>query len=138
MANPGDVAAALLTRCSTLSVGSPALPVAYPEPQKTFDPPTTEAGRPAPYLRVDLFLNAPLWEGLSEGRIDQGLMQIMVVWPKNQGLPAPLRTAAAVIAHFPKGRLAPGVKISREAWAASPIIEPSQVLVPIMIPWTAS
>lgn len=128
-----DVAAALLERCSTLSVGSPALQVAYPEPTEVFTPPSS-----GQYLRVDLFLNAPLWQGLADGRLDQGILQIMVVWPKNRGLIDPLAAAEAVRSHFPKGqRLASGVKISRDPVIASPIPESNRVLIPVTIPWVA-
>lgn len=135
MADPAVVATLLLERCATLSVGSPVLPVAMPE--MTFTPPSD--GR---YLRVDLFSNAPFWEGLASGRIDQGLLQVTVVWPRLKGLIAPARAAAEVMAHFPKGLRLHGsgvtVKINREPWAASPITEPDKSSTPVTVSWTAS
>lgn len=135
MADPAVVATLLLERCATLSVGSPVLPVAMPE--MSFTPPAD--GR---YLRVDLFSNAPFWEGLASGRIDQGLLQITVVWPRLKGLIAPKRAEAEVCAHFFKGLRLHGsgvtVKVNREPWAASPITEPDKVSIPVTVSWTAS
>lgn len=140
MADPAVVATLLLERCSTLSVGSPELPVAMPE--MTFTPPEDDKGDPAPYLRIDLFPNRPLWEGLASGSIDQGLLQITVVWPRLKGLIAPNRAVAEVLAHFPKGLRLRGsgvtVKINRAPWAASPITEPDKVSVPVTVSWVAS
>lgn len=134
MADPAAVARLLLARCETMSVGSPVLPIAMPD--VAFTPPTD--GR---YLRVDLFNNAPLWDGLSIGRIDQGLLQITVTWPKGKGAIKPREAAAQVMAHFPKGLTLCGaglrVKVNRSPWAASPIIEDSQTLIPVTISWTA-
>lgn len=135
MADPAVVATLLLGRCSTLSVGMPKLPVAMPE--MTFTPPAD--GR---YLRIDPFTNRPFWEGLSSGRIDQGLLQITVVWPRLKGLIAPNRAVAEVLAHFPKGLRLRGsgvtVKINREPWAASPITEPDKSSTPVTVSWVAS
>jgi hypothetical protein len=135
MASPDQIASALLARCATLSVGSPALPVAMPE--IGFDP-----GVDAPdgkYLEVKAFSNAPFWEGLRSGKIDQGLLQVTVVWPPRQGVIKPKAAAAAVMAHFPKGlKLGAGVKVSKEPWDASPITDDSEVRVPVTISWTAS
>lgn len=137
MIDPAAVAAALLSRCEALEVGSPALPIAYPD--VAFDPAVDAPdGR---YLTVDLFNNAPFWEGLTSGRIDQGLMQVTVVWPKGEGLAA-RRAAAAVIAHFPKNLTLPGsgvlVKINRETWQASPILDDDSTSIPVTISWVAT
>lgn len=130
MADAADIAAALLTRCSTLNVGSPALTIAYPD--VAFTPPPS-----GKYLDVALFYNRPLWEGLAAGKIDQGLLQITVVWPRHQGVIKPLAVADAVMAHFPKGLELGGVRITAEPYAASPLIEDSQVRVPVTIGWQA-
>lgn len=134
MADPAVVASLLLARCAPMETEGPTLPVAMPD--VSFNPPSD--GR---YLRVDLFSNAPFWEGLTSGRIDQGLLQISIVWPKGQGIIAPRRAAKAVMDHFPKGlRLfgpATRVTVNREPWAASPIMDDSETLTPITIPWTA-
>lgn len=134
MADPAIVAGLLLARCDTLNVGTPKMPVAMPD--VAFIPPTD--GR---YLRVDLFSNAPFWEGLTSGRIDQGLLQITVVWPKGKGLIVQGRAVAQVLAHFPK-RLklfgpATRVTVNRESWAASPLLGDVSSETPITISWTA-
>lgn len=131
MADPDVIAAALLARCATLAVGSPALPIAYPD--VTFTPPAS-----GKYLAVSLFFNRPAWEGLKSGRLDQGILQVAVVWPKNQGVVKPMQAAKAVMAHFPKAlELAGGVKISAQPYAVSPLLDDSETRIPITIPWTA-
>lgn len=127
---------ALISRCLTLAIGSSPLPVAYPEQDPAFVAP--EDGK---YLLVDDFPNRPRWEGVTSGRLDQGLLQITVVWPRNQGLHAPRAAADAVAAHFAKETVMSSggvtVKVSAEPWAAKPLTESDRVTVPITIPWTA-
>jgi hypothetical protein len=105
-------------------------------PDVSFAPPAD-----GKYLRVNYFTNTPRWQGLSRGSVNQGLVQIDVVWPKGQGVVAHRRIVSQVAAAFPKGlRLfAPGVRvtINREPWAASPISEASQTLTPITVSWVA-
>jgi len=133
MAEPAEIASALFARCATISTGSPTLPVAYPESAATFTPPAD-----GKYLEVAFFSNRPAWEGLASGRMDQGLLQVTVVWPKNKGIVGPSRHAASVMAHFPKGlALADGVRVSGQPYASSPLIEASDVRVPVTIPWIA-
>lgn len=125
---------ALMTRLGTLITGSPTLPVSYPEVD--FTPPAD-----GKYLAAAFFPNRPAWEGLSSGKLDQGILQISVVWPKDVGLIAPLQIAELVKAHFAK-RLAlisgtTKVTITREPWAAQPLIEDRQVRVPVTISWSA-
>tara|TARA_R110002051_G_scaffold230715_1_gene292715 strand:+ start:3035 stop:3433 length:399 start_codon:yes stop_codon:yes gene_type:complete len=131
MADPADIASALLARVATLSVGSPALPIAYPD--RPFNPPAD-----GKYLEASVFFNRPAWEGLTTGRMDQGLLQVTVVWPKGQGIPGPMRHAADVMAHFPKAlTLTNGVKVSAQPYAASPILDGADTRIPITISWTA-
>lgn len=135
MADPAVVAELILARAASLSVGSPALPIAMPD--VPFTPPTN-----GKYLRVSLFSNAPAWEGLASGRMDQGLLQVSVVWPKGKGLIKAREAAAKVMEHFPKGLTLSGdgvrVKINRQPWAASPIPDDIETLTPVTIPWVAS
>lgn len=136
MASLPDVMQALFTHALTIPTGSPPLPICLPEPVETFDPP--ESGQ---YLDVQFFSNRPAWEGLSEGRLDQGLLQITVVWPKNHGLIGPGLIAELVRDHFRKGLpLRHGrttVKIGPMPWIAAPLIEPAETRIPVTIPWTA-
>lgn len=135
MADPAIVAGLLLARCETLSVGSPVLPVAMPG--IPFIPPTDNK-----YLRVDTFFNAPAWEGLGDGLVDQGLVQVVVVWPWNRGVIAPRRIAAEVMAHFPKGLDLTGsgvkVTINKAPYAASSVSDEPVSLTPVTISWVAS
>ena len=131
MSDPALIASALLARVATLSVDSPALPIAYPD--VPFTPPAS-----GKYLEVSIFYNRPAWEGLAAGRMDQGLLQVTVVWPKGQGIPGPMRHAGEVIDHFPKGlALTNGVKISRQPYAASPLLDDSDTRIPVTISWNA-
>ncbi|MFA5567953.1 MAG: phage tail terminator-like protein [Trueperaceae bacterium] len=133
MAAIADIQQALFARVATLTT-SPSLPVAWPEVK--FTPPAS-----GKYLRVDFFSNRPRWEGMASGRVDQGLLQITVVWPKGRGLDAPAQIADAIIAHFPLAHVmrhgSAAVKVSGQPWAASPLSETKQVLVPVTIPWMA-
>lgn len=134
MALAADVAKALLDRVVTLSYGSPVMKKAMPD--VAFSP---ENGKP--YFRVDIFRNAPFWQGLSSGKIDQGLMQITVVWPEGVGIIKASAAADAVMAHFPKGlRLYNGtarVKVSGEPWVSAPLMDAGWTDTPVTIPWTA-
>lgn len=137
MADPADVAITLLARCATLFVGSPALTIAYPDVD--FTPPADAEGDPLPYLEVALFYNRPAWEGLTDGRMDQGLLQVTVVGPKLGGIPTLMRHASEVMAHFPKAlALANGVRISGQPYASSPLLDKSDSRVPVTIPWVAA
>lgn len=135
MALAADVATALLARAGTLTHGSPVMKKAMPD--VSFTP---EAGKP--YFRADLFRNAPFWQGLNTGKIDQGLMQITVVWPEGKGIIKASAAADAVMAHFPKGlKLFNGtacVRISGEPWASSPLMGDATTETPITIPWKAA
>lgn len=139
MADPSIVATLLLTRCEALNVGTPKLPVAMPDVK--FTPPVDVSKNPLPYLRVDLFDNQPAWQGLASGRIDQGLLQIMIVWPKGKGVIAHRRAAKQVMDHFAKGtRLfgpATRVTVNREPVLASPIMGDVSTETPVTIFWTA-
>jgi hypothetical protein len=132
MSDPADIATTLLARCSTLAVGSPALPIAYPD--VPFTPP--DSGK---YLEVSIFYNRPAWEGLKAGRMDQGILQVTVVGPKGQGIPALMRLASDVMDHFPKAlALANGVRIAGQPYASSPLLDAADSRVPVTIPWVAA
>jgi hypothetical protein len=128
---------ALLARVATLETGSPTLPVAWPEID--FDPMTDSDD--CKYIAVSIFPNRPAWEGVSEGVMDQGLLQVSVVWPKGQGAIAPYEVAETVKAHFAKGTEmvsgATKVKVVLEPWAAQPLTEEHQVSIPVTVRWAA-
>lgn len=135
MANPATVARVILDYCDGLIIGAPPLPLAMPD--VAFTPPAD-----GKYLRVDLFTNAPFWQGLTSGRLDQGLLQIVIVWPEGEGIIKHREIVAEVYAAFPKGLTLHGaatrVKFNREPWAASAIQGGVSTDTPITISWTAS
>lgn len=131
-----DILTALLEHCASMVIGSPVMPIAMPEQAPAFVPP--DDGR---YLDVMVFANVPAWEGQTSGIARQGLLQVTVVWPPNRGVVAPQRIADVVCTYFPKGLVlfsgSAKVKITREPYAASPLTEPSDVRIPVTIPWMA-
>lgn len=134
MADLTEVQAALFARLSALTL-SPSLPIAWPEPTTAFVPPTN--GR---YLEVHFFPNAPAFQGLEGETLDQGLLQINVVWPKNQGELAPGRVAKAVRAHFaaPQSLFSVATKTKITGTRITRALkEPTELRVPVTISWTA-
>lgn len=135
MADPAVVATLIMDRCELMQTEGPILPVAFPD--SPFTPPVDDR-----WLRCDLFNNAPAWEGLKSGKLDQGILQVTVIWPRNRGAIEIRQIVSDVMAHFPKGLTLFGndarVRFNREPWAASPIIEDSQTAVPITCSWVAS
>lgn len=137
MSKASEIPAALLEHLSGLQAGSPALPIAYPD--VAFDPASdAPAGK---YVEARYFRNAPAWEGVSSGVVDQGLLVVSVVWPKGQGVIAMNAAAQDVADHFPKGLAltsgATRAKISREPVIGSPLTEGDKTIVAVTIPWTA-
>jgi len=126
---------ALFAHAALLATTAPSLPVSFPE-APNFTPPTD-----GKYLRVSFFGNVPRWDALSVGVMDQGLLQISVVWPKNQGLIGVANAAAQVAAHFAKNTTlvsgATHVKVNNDPWVASPLTEENNVALPVTVPWTA-
>jgi hypothetical protein len=137
MSKASAIPDALLARVSTLSVGSPGLPIAYPD--VAFDP-ATEAPD-GKFVEARYFRNAPAWEGVASGVLDQGLLVVSVIWPKGQGVIAMNEAAQEVADHFPKGLLLVSggtrVKITREPVIASPLTEGDKTIVAVTISWTA-
>lgn len=135
---PAQIAEALFERVLTLTT---TLPIIWPEQLDAPNPDAQATGESQARLEVAIFYNRPAWEGVSSGALDQGLLQITVVWPKNQGVIRPMQEAAVVLAHFTKGlTLFSGstkVRVTPAPWQASPISDLSDVRVPVTIPWTA-
>ena len=133
---PAQTMDALFAKAALLETTGPQLPVSFPEQHPPFEPPDDGM-----YLAVSYFPNRPAWEGLSAGVLDQGLLQVAVVWPKNKGLIAAATVASQVQSHFAKGTImvsgATKVKVTGEPVMAQPIPEDDKVLIPVTIPWTA-
>lgn len=140
--NSAEILAALLEYADTMAVGSPALPIAFPEHAengRSFDPATDAPD--GKYLEVRVFLNRHAWEGVTNGVLRQGLLQVEVVLPRNLGLIAPALLADEVAAHWAKNTVlfsgSTRVSIDREPQVHTALPEGSEVRVPISIPWTA-
>lgn len=139
MSTGADIYLALMGRVETLTVGSPALPIAYPEQNPVFDPAT--AAPDGKYLDVRDFPNRNAWEGLAGSEVKQGLLQITVAWPKNKGLVAPKQAADEVIVHFAKGTVMTSgsarVTVNKVPWQSPPLSDDTEVRVHVTVPWTA-
>lgn len=135
---PAQIAEALFERVLTLTT---TLPIIWPEQLDAPNPDTQATGEGQARLEVAIFYNRPAWQGVSAGALDQGLLQITVVWPKNRGLIKPMEVVGAVLDHFPTGQTmfsgTTKVRVSGAPWASSPISDRAEVRVPVTIPWTA-
>lgn len=132
-----EIALALIEHALLMVATGPELPVSVPEPAEVFVPPAD--GR---YIDVGVFPNVHKWEGMTHGKMEQGLLGITVVWPKNQGIITPNAVAEQVAAHFSKGLVLRNgstmIKINREPVIAEPLIEADKVSVPVNISWEAA
>lgn len=137
MSKASEIPTALLERFLTLSVGSPALPLASPD--AAFDPAT--GALDGKYVEAGFFRNAPLWEGLKAGVIDQGLFVVSVIGPKDRGVIWINEAAQAVADHFPKGLVLTSgdttVRINKEPVIASPLLEGDKTIVAVRLSWVA-
>lgn len=141
-----DIAMALLERALTLQVQDDVtiLPVAMPEVPPPWVEADPDAEAPDRYLRVSGFDNVPRWQGMQAGeKISQGILQVEVVWPRNEGTIRPKRAAQAVLNHFPRNLIlrygsARVVIGPQEPWHGSQIPDPAGSSIPVSIPWTAS
>lgn len=134
MADLTAVQIALFDRLESL-VLSPPLEISWPEPPVTFDPPAD--GR---YLEARFFPNAPAFQGLEGETLDQGLLQVNVVWPKNQGEIAPGLIAKAVRAHFaaPLTLFHSGTKTKITGTQIAGVLrDATELRIPVTISWTA-
>lgn len=133
---PAAIYDALMAHALLLESQGPKLPVSVPEPIEAFVPPSDTG-----YIEAANFPNAPAWNGLSRGKVDQGLLLLTVVWPKNDGLIRPMEVAGAIEAHFAMGlklfSAGRAVKISAEPYTVAPVVEPDSVRIPVTVPWTA-
>lgn len=137
MADLANVRRALYDHLAAL-VLAPTHEIAWPEPTETFAPPID--GR---FLEARLAFNAPAWQGIAGGSLDQGLLTVTVIWPKNSGDSGPIDAARAVRDHFtvePVLALFHGgtkTKISGAPYVSGPFPGLVDVRVPVTIPWTA-
>lgn len=131
-----QIASALFDHALLLATTGPSLPVSVPEPGKDFVVPAS-----GKYLALSFFPNVQKWQGISGGSMDQGLLQISVIWPKREGVIKPLDVAQLIKDHFTKDTVlyngSTKVKVSNDPWNSAPMTEDISVMVPVTIPWTA-
>lgn len=104
----------------------------------SFEPPIDGNGMMLPYLRFDFMNNAPFWEGIRSGRLDQGMMQITLTMPRPHLVSDAYELVDDILALYPKAGILPGdgrVKVQSAPWVASPIVEGDRTYYPITVPW---
>lgn len=134
MADRADIIRALFDHMALLDT---PLPISYPEPATTFVPPAD-----GKYLEVAFSPNQEKWHGLGGGRIDQGLLQVTVVWPPRDGIINPTRVIDDIVDHFAFLTVmtygTATVRVSRQPRWVTPMSQPDKARTPVMIPWTAT
>ena len=134
MGNQTDIYAALVNVSSDIA-DLIEMDVAFldDEFEATIDPDNTFE----PYIEFKLFKNSPAWQGLNSGRMDQGLLQLDVVWPRGKDRAGAVAAIDEIISLYPKGSYLDGMlKVQKAPWAASPLVEDDRTRHPITIPWT--
>jgi hypothetical protein len=137
MPSQADIYADLVTKAHAVAA-SLSLPASIDD--ENFEAPIDGNGMILPYLRFDMFNNAPFWEGLRDGVIDQGLSQVMIVMPRPHDREAGYAYFDQIRALYPKASRLPGnagVKVQEVPWVATPIVEPDRTSYPVTIPWVA-
>jgi hypothetical protein len=132
-----DVYADLVAKVTAVAAAL-SLPLAVDD--YTFETPIDGSGLIQPYLRADMFNNAPFWEGIGTGRLDQGLMTLSLVTSRPHDKAAARAIIDSIIAAYPKASFLAGngrVKIQRQPWLGSAIPEPDRTGYPITIEWVA-
>ena len=127
-----SIADNLLWRLSQL-VSDPVMPVANPNIE--YD---TQSG--VPYLKAEVMFNTSV--GMipydSDVTVD-GLFQVSVFWPANEGTIKPMQVASLVVALFTRGtrivRNNLDMTFEQQPRVATAIQEPDWVQVPVIIRW---
>lgn len=135
MAKQADVYADLATSAAAVATVL-NLPPAIGD--NNFEPPVDGNGMILPYLRFDFMNNAPFWEGIRTGRLDQGMMQITLTMPRPHLVATALGLVDDIITLYPKAVRLPGagrVKVQSSPWVASPIVEGDRTYYPVTVPW---
>lgn len=131
-----EITDALYARALLMKTTGPTLPVSVPNPVAAFVKPQ------GPYLEARVLLNRPRYEGLSAGRLPQGMLMINVVEPKGRGEIEPAVIGRKVLDHFAKGsRLTVGattVVVDKEPWMAAGIAGDVETRYPITVYWVVS
>jgi hypothetical protein len=93
------------------------------------------------YIEAKVFPNGPRGQGLSSGRLDQGLLVVSGVFPKNTGDIEPSNIAATIMSWFPRGlNLHSGghkISIVMEPFEGVALTRNDRYLIPITIEWVS-
>lgn len=79
---------------------SPAIPLAWPDPQVPFEKPLDGQGRPKPYLQVFEIPVPTIPRALKGTNQYSGVLQISLFWPERSGVIAPEEIRSQICAHF--------------------------------------
>jgi len=134
MADQADIYAALKAKADAVAA---ALDLPASIDDASFTPPFVDGDLP-PFLRFDFFNNAPFWQGLNQGRIDQGLMQVNVIVGYGFDRQDAYAYVDQIIALYPNAaRIGGVVKVQGASWVATPIVEPDRTTYPVTVSWSA-
>lgn len=113
--------------------------VAWPDVE--FEPNATDDGKFKPYLVVDIVPNRPAWEGVKTGRLDQGLLQILAVYPAGTGSITPALMVGRIMAGFPVSAPIAAddviVRVARAPFESPPIPVNDRTSYPVTVAWVA-
>lgn len=134
MGKQSDIYAALKAKAEAVALALD-LPAAIDD--ATFTPPFVDGDLP-PFLRFDFFNNAPFWQGITEGAVDQGLLQVNLIVSHGFDRETAFGYVDQIIALYPKAERLPGervVKVQSKTWVASAIPEPDRTTYPVTVSW---
>lgn len=134
MGKQADIYAALKAKAEAVETAL-GLPAAIDD--ESFTPPFVDGNLP-PFLRFDFFNNAPFWQGISDGRVDQGLLQVNVIVSYGFDRATAYGYVDQIIALYPNAARLSAVrplKVQGQSWVASPIPEADRTTYPITVSW---
>lgn len=137
MGKRAEVYAALQAKAEAVAA---SLSLAITADDDSFEPPMDGNSMMLPYLRYDAQPNAPFWSNLRDGRIDQGLVTIMVVMPRPHLKADAWTYIDGVIEAYPNAsRIAgyPSLKVQSPAYDSQALVEGDRTYYPVTVPWSA-
>lgn len=135
MGKRADVYAALQAKAEAVAA---SMSLAITLDDDSFEPPMDGNSMMLPYLRADLQPNAPFWQGMSSGRVDQGLMTIMLTMPRPHVQTTAWGYIDAIIAAYPKGVHISGyasLKVQSAPYDSQPLTEGDRTYYPVTVSW---
>lgn len=135
MGKRAEVYAALKAKAEAVAA---AMSLQITDSDDNFEPPIDGNGMILPYLRYDAAPNAPFWEGIASGRVDQGLTTIMIVMPRPHVLATAWGYIDALIDAYPKAsHIAgyPSLKVQSAPYDSQPLTESDRTYYPVTVSW---